>query len=279
MLAVVFLALARNGDGAAVVGKGDAGALEGVTELRLGRWPAGERREVGAVVWSFEGLYAAEGDARRLGQAGLRPAQKGTGGAELRSADPLRFGLDVRHGDMHLKCNSPVCPWAKPKTAFPDNMTGVFAMGFMACVPVSGTRPEREMIRSILRVTGSEPLVQVAGLPGTPDAVMSDARIACFAMGCFWHHHEGCGLARIPQSSFDWQGKLGRNRRRDAANRADLLGLGYRVLWMWECAVRGAGALSRAELDAEVARFVMSGDPFAEIEGQEVRRRRATGVV
>lgn len=144
-------------------------------------------------------------------------------------------------------------------------------MGFMASVPVSGTLPEREMIASILRVTGTEPLVQVAGLPGTPDALIPGAKVACYAMGCFWHHHEGCSLARIPQTSFDWAGKMRKNRRRDAANRSELITRGYRVLWMWECSIRGEGALSRAELDAAVSRFIGSADAFAEIEGRDAQ--------
>ncbi len=105
-------------------------------------------------------------------------------------------------------------------------------MSLVACIPVSGTRPERELIASIVRVTGAEPGVQVADLPGTPDAVIASGRLACFAMGCFWHNHAGCGAARIPQTPFDWEGKLRRNRARDVLVRAELIARGYRVLWL-----------------------------------------------
>jgi DNA mismatch endonuclease (patch repair protein) len=93
-------------------------------------------------------------------------------------------------------------------------------------------------------------------------------------MGCFWHNHPGCSLARIPQTAFDWEGKMARNRRRDARVRAELIARGYRVLWVWECAVRGASALSRSELDTAVADFIGSAGTFAEIEGREVQHRR-----
>jgi DNA mismatch endonuclease (patch repair protein) len=150
----------------------------------------------------------------------------------------------------------------------------------MARMPTHDTWPEREMIAAIRRVTGTEPLTQVRSLPGTPDAVIPAARVAFFAQGCFWHHHgPGCRLVRVPQTGFDWRGKFARNQARDMRVRAELFRLGYRVSWFWECALRGAEALPREELDAELAAFVGSDAMFAKIEGRRVRRRRVLRVV
>jgi DNA mismatch endonuclease (patch repair protein) len=150
----------------------------------------------------------------------------------------------------------------------------------MARMPTHETWPEREMIAAIRRVTGTEPLTQVGSLPGTPDAVIPARRVALFAMGCFWHEHGAdCALSRVPETGFDWRAKFARNQERDRRVRAELFRLGYRVAWLWECALRGGDALPYGELDAELADFFSGTTMFAEIEGRRVRRRRVLRVV
>jgi DNA mismatch endonuclease (patch repair protein) len=61
-----------------------------------------------------------------------------------------------------------------------------------------------------------------------------------FVHGCFWHAHEGCRAFRLPKTrADDWEIKLLGNRSRDARNEAGLKALGWRVLILWECDVRG----------------------------------------
>lgn len=150
-------------------------------------------------------------------------------------------------------------------------------MNTMARMPTRGTRPEREILAAVRRVQGGA-LVQVANLPGTPDLVIPERKLAIFAMGCFWHHHIGCAMARVPETSFDWRAKFERNRRRDFQVRAALTALGYRVMWAWECALRGPDALSQTELDAALVGFIEGTEPFTEIVGDRVRRRRGLQV-
>src|SRR5690606_20366431 len=52
-------------------------------------------------------------------------------------------------------------------------------------------------------------------LPGRPDIVFTNRRIAIFVDGCFWHQ---CPIhGRIPESNRDfWENKLRDNTRRDA---------------------------------------------------------------
>ena len=75
-------------------------------------------------------------------------------------------------------------------------------------------------------------------LPGKPDIVFAGYRAAVFVHGCFWHGH---GCRRRPHAKSNsrfWQAKVQANRSRDLKTRRKLLRVGWRVLVIWECAVR-----------------------------------------
>jgi DNA mismatch endonuclease (patch repair protein) len=75
-------------------------------------------------------------------------------------------------------------------------------------------------------------------LPGKPDLVFRNRRIALFVHGCFWHQHPDpkCKLARMPKSKLDfWRPKLEGNRLRDEKNRSALEADGWTVVEVWEC--------------------------------------------
>ena len=77
-------------------------------------------------------------------------------------------------------------------------------------------------------------------LPGSPDIVLSKARLAIFVHGCFWHSHPACKRARTPSTRQDyWIPKLARNVERDRSSIAALEGLGWRVIVVWECETKG----------------------------------------
>lgn len=93
--------------------------------------------------------------------------------------------------------------------------------------------------------------------------------------GCFWHAH-GCALFTLPATrrAF-WEEKLRANRERDAKAITTLERDGWRVLVIWECALKGRMSLA---LDA-----VLTGceswlaDPAAaatEIQGYDNRGDR-----
>lgn len=72
---------------------------------------------------------------------------------------------------------------------------------------------------------------------GCPDFVFSDARIALFTDGCFWHYCPKCG--HIPKSNAGyWKKKLLRNKTRDRAVNRELTSQGFKVLRFWECDVK-----------------------------------------
>ena len=77
------------------------------------------------------------------------------------------------------------------------------------------------------------------GLPGRPDIILTRYNAVVLVHGCFWHGHS-CPLYRLPKTRPDfWEEKIGKNRERDERNRGRLQELGWRVLEVWECALRG----------------------------------------
>jgi len=93
--------------------------------------------------------------------------------------------------------------------------------------------------RRILRAAGVGYRLGGAGLPGRPDIVMKGRRIAVFVHGCFWHGHDCPRGSRQPKTNADyWIAKIARNRTRDAASEAALMAAGWRVITIWECAMK-----------------------------------------
>ena len=100
------------------------------------------------------------------------------------------------------------------------------------------TAPEMK-VRRLLRGAGIGYRLGGCGLPGRPDVVMKGRRIALFVHGCFWHGHDCPRGARQPRSNTEyWTAKIERNRARDARVTAELQAAGWRVLTLWECAMK-----------------------------------------
>lgn len=108
----------------------------------------------------------------------------------------------------------------------------------MARVKGKDTKPELA-VRATLRTAGIGYRLGGEGLPGRPDIVMKGRRIAIFVHGCFWHGHDCPRGARKPGTNADyWTSKIARNRARDAASAAALAANGWRVITIWECAMK-----------------------------------------
>jgi DNA mismatch endonuclease (patch repair protein) len=122
----------------------------------------------------------------------------------------------------------------------------------MAAVGQKDTGPELK-IRAILRGLGIRYRVHNRDLPGSPDVAHRGKRWAIFVNGCFWHGHKNCtktksGIGyRVPKTRTNfWADKLLANRSRDALRCRELRRMGYRVLILWECALRDAdGVVTR----------------------------------
>lgn len=108
----------------------------------------------------------------------------------------------------------------------------------MSRIGPKNTKPEM-IIRKGLHSLGFRYRLHVKELPGCPDLVLKKYQTAVFIHGCFWHAHDGCRFFRLPKTNTSfWATKLDGNRKRDIDVTNSLLKSGWRVLRIWECAIR-----------------------------------------
>lgn len=100
------------------------------------------------------------------------------------------------------------------------------------------TRPEM-VIRCGLHARGLRYRLQDRSMPGRPDVVFQKYRAVILVHGCFWHGHN-CPLFQLPATRTEfWITKINANRSRDARTREALQTLGWRILTIWECSLKG----------------------------------------
>jgi len=105
----------------------------------------------------------------------------------------------------------------------------------MRRVKSENTRPELIVRRLVYRL-GYRYRIHDASLPGKPDLVFKGRKKVIFVNGCFWHWHEGCRGARMPEANHAyWVSKIGRTVQRDKKNREELKAMGWETLDIWEC--------------------------------------------
>lgn len=122
-----------------------------------------------------------------------------------------------------------------------DTVDGQTRSRMMASVRRVDTTPE-VVVRHALHRLGFRYRISDRGLPGSPDLKLTRYRVVVFVNGCFWHRHEGCRYATMPATNRDWWAeKFTRNVSRDAEKTRQLLDAGWRVLVVWECALRNKG--------------------------------------
>lgn len=125
----------------------------------------------------------------------------------------------------------------------PDVVDSATRSRMMAGIRSKNTAPEL-LIRRALHACGFRFRLHAKRLPGQPDLVLPKWRVAVFVHGCFWHLH-GCHLSKLPQKNAAfWNEKLVANVERDKRVKALLSDEGWRVLTVWECAIRGKSALA-----------------------------------
>lgn len=107
----------------------------------------------------------------------------------------------------------------------------------MAAIRSRGNKATELKLASILRRHGITGWRRNWPLPGRPDFVFPKAKLAVFVDGCFWH---GCPQhCRMPGSNVRyWKAKVARNRRRDRMAVEALRKQGWRVMRIWEHALR-----------------------------------------
>lgn len=109
----------------------------------------------------------------------------------------------------------------------------------MAGIKSKNTRPEL-IVRKFLHSQGFRFRLHSRKLPGSPDLVLPRFKVAILVHGCFWHRHHNCRYATNPSSNIDrWNIKFEANVARDDRNRNALMKLGWTVIIVWECELRG----------------------------------------
>lgn len=147
----------------------------------------------------------------------------------------------------------------------------------MAGIRGKDTIPERTL-RSRLHRSGLRFRLHCRSLPGRPDLVFAKYRAAVFVHGCFWHRHPGCAFAYQPKSRKKfWQNKFDANVMRDRRQIEGLLGAGWRVIVVWECALRKGSHAEQAT--TQVIEWLRSTQRRGEIPGKGNMLRRVSSAV
>jgi len=141
-----------------------------------------------------------------------------------------------------------------------DIMTPEKRSALMSRIKGKGTTPEL-YIEWLMSAGGLHFDQHDSSLPGKPDFVFREDRVAVFIDGDFWHGW------RFPvwqhKLSEEWQQKISANRMRDGRNHRKLRRCGWNVLRIWEhqvesdpigCVQRIASVLNSQIVDVESVR-------------------------
>jgi DNA mismatch endonuclease (patch repair protein) len=108
----------------------------------------------------------------------------------------------------------------------------------MSQVRSKNTKPEL-MVRKFLFSLGFRFRLHDKKLPGKPDIVLPKYKTVVFVHGCFFHGHEGCRYATIPETRTEWWAeKIAGNRRRDNENCDKLQAAGWKVITVYGCELK-----------------------------------------
>jgi DNA mismatch endonuclease (patch repair protein) len=128
------------------------------------------------------------------------------------------------------------------------------------------TRPEL-VVRRGLHALGFRFRLHDRRLPGRPDLVFPKFHAVVLVNGCFWHGHD-CHLFRVPGTRRDfWEQKIDANRQRDARNLRLLRDGGWRVMIVWECALKGRTRLPVETVIPGIADWLSTDMASSEIRG------------
>lgn len=129
------------------------------------------------------------------------------------------------------------------------------------------TKPEL-MIRKGLHARGFRYRLHSRKVDGKPDLILPKYRATVFVHGCFWHSHH-CHLFKMPSTRTGfWSAKLARNRQRDGDVLAALHETGWRVLLIWECALKGKNRFDLKTVLDIASDWIRSDQSEGEISGK-----------
>ncbi|MEE4959714.1 very short patch repair endonuclease [Pseudomonas alliivorans] len=135
----------------------------------------------------------------------------------------------------------------------------------MSGIRGKNTSPEL-LIRKALHSKGFRFRIHAKHLPGKPDLVLPKYNAAIFVHGCFWHGHN-CRFFKTPATRPEfWIEKIGKNQARDLVQLAALQALGWRVLVIWECAVRSMKKQKTMLLIDVITDWLVNGSEYLQLD-------------
>jgi DNA mismatch endonuclease, patch repair protein len=148
----------------------------------------------------------------------------------------------------------------------PDVVDKATRSRMMAGIRGKDTKPELVIRRGLHRL-GYRYVLHDKRLPGKPDLVLPKYRAVIQVQGCFWHGHD-CDLFKWPGTRQDfWRQKITGNQGRDQRNLEQLGEQGWRVLTIWECALKGRGRLPEQKVLVWAADWLRLGAASDQIRG------------
>jgi len=101
------------------------------------------------------------------------------------------------------------------------------------------TKPEM-VVRKFLHSKGLRFRIHDTKLPGKPDIKLTKYKTVIFVNGCFWHGHEQCRIYVMPKTNVEfWNDKIAKNINRDEIIINNLKELGWKIIVVWECSLKG----------------------------------------
>lgn len=128
----------------------------------------------------------------------------------------------------------------------------------MARIKGRGTKPELAVAAMLDRLAVTYE-THARDLPGRPDFVVRERRLAILVDGDFWHgwRFDAWRLKLSPE----WERKIAANIRRDTRNRLRLRQAGWTVLRIWEHSVSNSPSRTRARLRRALGGLSSSSRP------------------
>lgn len=117
----------------------------------------------------------------------------------------------------------------------PTTFGGLSRSELMSRVRSAGNLSTELKLATLLRNHRLSGWRRRSSLPGKPDFVWPQAKVAVFVDGCFWHGHNcGRNLRPITNEGY-WDYKIQKNIARDKRVTRELRNKGWVVLRIWEC--------------------------------------------
>jgi len=137
----------------------------------------------------------------------------------------------------------------------------------MSGISGKNTKPEM-LIRKGLHRRGFRYRLHNSDLLGKPDLVFPKYKAIILINGCFWHQHD-CHLFKWPSTREEfWRKKILGNKARDERNLKIYSELGWKVLVIWECAIKGKTRRPLSEVIETAVEWLQLDTQNSEVSGR-----------